>query len=63
MTLVEDRDSWKEAFERGEKPAGYLSEYRNKRDSNLWRSSRMVEQLCEYILYLERQVDECRSNS
>ncbi len=30
-----------------------LQQYRINRDSNLWRSTREVEKLCEYILHLE----------
>ena len=39
-------------FEAGEEPA-ILTKYREKRDSEEWRSSQTVEALCEYILYLE----------
>ncbi len=27
--------------------------YRLNRDSELWRATRQIEQLCEYILFLE----------
>lgn len=38
--------------ERGIKP--YLLErYIDNRESELWRSTRIMEQLCEYILWLE----------
>lgn len=30
-----------------------LEQYRKLRDSESWRSSRIAEQLCEYILFLE----------
>ena len=30
-----------------------LQQYRAHRDSNLWRSTREVEKLCEYVLHLE----------
>lgn len=31
-----------------------LSAYRQHRDSESWRSSSLAEQLCEYILFLEK---------
>ncbi len=36
---------WQEPF--------VLQQYRANRDSSLWRSTREVEKLCEYILHLE----------
>lgn len=54
MLLTTERDTWKAQYEAGEPcPALVLQEYREKRNSNLWRMSRQVEMLCEYILYLE----------
>lgn len=54
--LVEERNLWKKEFEEGKKPVAILEDYRHNRDSNLWRTSRSVEQLCEYILFLEGKV-------
>lgn len=38
-----------------------LQQYRAHRDSNLWRSTREVEKLCEYILHLEGATDMSES--
>lgn len=59
MSLVEERDSWRQMFEEGHKlDHHYMSQYRKYRDSELWRMSSAVEQLCEYILYLESKIEE-----
>lgn len=59
--LVSERDSWREEFENGNKPTSLaLIEYRKYRNSETWRVSSQVEQLCEYILYLEREVENGR---
>ena len=52
-TLVEERDKWRKEFESRKLDNSLLNDYRKNRDSNEWRVSRVVEQLCEYILYLE----------
>jgi len=54
MTLIEERNHWRQNMEAGtfDDPL-YLMEYRINRNSELWRSTRAVEQLCEYILWLE----------
>ncbi len=57
MTLVEERNSWKAELDR----CGYidlhlLEQYRENRESELWRASRQGERLCEYILWLEELV-------
>lgn len=36
-----------------------LQQYRINRDSNLWRATREVEKLCEYILHLEGAKSMC----
>lgn len=33
-----------------------LQQYRANRDSTLWRSTREVEKLCEYVLHLEGEL-------
>ena len=54
MNLIEDRNSIRASIE----ALGYLdypilNDYKANRNSELWRVSRAVEELCEYILYLE----------
>jgi len=52
--LPDERYTWKHEIEQGFWHEPYvLQQYRANRDSNLWRSTREVEKLCEYILYLE----------
>lgn len=54
-----ERKLWKKRFERGirvESP--WLEDYEKNRYSNLWRSTRGLEKLCEYILYLESKMTE-----
>jgi hypothetical protein len=54
MNLTEERNHWRKQMESGNfLDPHYLAEYRINRDSDLWRSTRAVEQLCEYILWLE----------
>jgi hypothetical protein len=49
---MNERDVWRQAFENGSKP-DFLVTYKENRDSELWRSGSIVEELAEYILYLE----------
>ena len=35
----------------------YLNQYKFNRGDPFWRSTRELEKLCEYVLYLERLVD------
>lgn len=58
MNLVQDRNDMLEHFLKGGKPHGILDDYRESRDSEYWRTSRVVEELCEYILYLERRLED-----
>ena len=53
MNLVKSRDSMLNDYLNGEKPYGVLEDYRRNRLSEEWRTSKAVEELCEYILYLE----------
>lgn len=56
VNLVKSRNKWKKSFEEGNAPTQrVLIDYRNYRDTEDWRSTRAVEELCEYILYLERK--------
>lgn len=50
--LRDERKSWRERFNGGFKPY-LLVDYIEHRESELWRSTRIMEQLCEYILWLE----------
>ena len=58
MNLVKSRLGMRYAFGKGEKPGGLLEDYRENRMSEDWRTSFAVEELCEYILYLEEQLNE-----
>jgi len=54
--LVNQRDSWRRNFDNGSKPSSpLLFDYRMNRDSTHWRVSSHVEELCEYILWLEER--------
>ncbi len=52
--LIEERDEWRRQLESGSALSIYvLQQYRLNRNSDLWRSTREVEKLCETILFLE----------
>lgn len=52
--LTDERSEWRRHLELGGLLDIYvLQQYRLNRDSDLWRSTREVEKLCEYILFLE----------
>jgi len=55
--LVQDRNDMLEYFLKGGKPHGLLEDYRENRNSESWRVSRQVEELMEFILYLEDQLE------
>lgn len=58
MYADEERRHWRECFERGVRlPMYYLDEYRRNSKDSTWRSTRVLEQMCEYILYLEDQLE------
>lgn len=57
--LVLERKKWRKDFEAGLAcDAPVLRDYRQHRDSELWRVSSQVEKLCEYILFLEDQLSD-----
>lgn len=58
MNLVKTRNEMLEIFTQGYKPHGVLEDYRQYRNSEDWRVSESVEELCEYILYLESKINE-----
>lgn len=53
----EQRLFWRECMENGQVPdINILEDYRANRDSPYWRSTQMMEIMCEYILYLEERM-------
>lgn len=53
--LVKSRDAWAKKFENGEGLTSPLLErYRKERGSEHWRSTKILEEILEYVLYLER---------
>jgi len=58
LKLVQDRNDMLEHFLKGVKPHGLLEGYRENRNSESWRVSRQVEELMEYILFLEKRLEE-----
>jgi hypothetical protein len=58
MNLVKSRNRMLDRFVDGYKPEGLLQEYRTHRNSEHWRRTLAVEELCEYILYLEYQLEK-----
>ena len=52
--LPDERYTWRQEIKYGFWHEPFvLQQYRANRDSCLWRSTREVEKLCEYILHLE----------
>jgi hypothetical protein len=61
MTLVEERDAWREEFIRGHVlDSSYIDTYTLNRDNSLWRGTIHMEMMCEYILYLEAKAGVVR---
>lgn len=57
--LLEERKQWRRAFEQGDKPTSpLLTDYRKGRNRESFRLSRVVEEICEYVLYLEDRLSE-----
>lgn len=54
MNLQAFRNECKEKFEAGEKPQGILEVYRTNRNNEEFRAGRIIEELMEYILFLEK---------
>ena len=52
MNLLHSRERWTEQFTAGVRPT-LVKKYELNRTSEYWRSSSVVEELCEYILFLE----------
>jgi hypothetical protein len=57
--LTDERHTWRVEIEQGlwHEPH-VLQQYRENRESNLWRATREVEKLCEYVLFLESKLTE-----
>lgn len=53
MNLVEQRNTWRKAMESGVWYCSNLEDYRKYRNTEDWRSTMLIENLCEYILFLE----------
>lgn len=54
MNLVKSRDEIRALIEANNSLDNpILNAYKLNRDSEMWRVSKVVEELCEYILYLE----------
>lgn len=52
--LTDERNEWRRQLESGSGLSIYvLQQYKLNRNSDLWRSTREVEKLCETILFLE----------
>ena len=58
MSIVNKRLAWRVSYEEGDRPdVFWLNEYEGFRLSELERlSSKPIEQLCEYILFLEDKI-------
>lgn len=57
--LTDERHTWRYEIEHGLWHEPYvLQQYRENRESNLWRSTREVEKLCEYVLFLEDKLSK-----
>lgn len=51
MNLKKQRDEMRQSFEDGAIPE-LIKKYKIERDNENWRSSKIVEELCEYALFL-----------
>lgn len=57
-SLVAEREQWAENFINGNKPSNpALEDYRKFRNSESWRIHSSIEEVFEYILYLEKKLD------
>lgn len=55
MNLKKSRDKWRDNFLAGNKLDNrFMRDYRRYRDSEEWRSTRLMEEMAEYILFLEK---------
>lgn len=57
MNLIEERLQWRKQMEEGNfSPHILYKSYLTHRSSDLWRCSRQLERMFEYILFLEEQL-------
>lgn len=57
--LIQEREAWRRAMNEGTwQESHLLTLYKTHRNTGEWRSTRAVEELMEYILYLEEQLHE-----
>jgi hypothetical protein len=59
MKLVEERNLWKEQFEKGSAENAlpkFLFDYKQHRNLESFRLSKQSEILCEYVLWLEEKL-------
>lgn len=60
--LVEERKKWRKEMEEGNLPfMPVLKAYRDNRGSESWRSSKTAEVMCEYILFLEEELEKTKN--
>lgn len=60
--LVEERKKWRKSMEEGNLPLmPVLNAYRDNRESESWRSSKTAEIMCEYILFLEEELEKAKN--
>ena len=57
--VVPAREKWRDEIELNQTLVGHklLDDYRKNRGSNSFRTSKIVEQLCEYVLFLEDKLN------
>ena len=59
MNLQKYRNDLRKEYENGKVcDSIVLKDYRENRNTEEWRTSLIVEELCEYILYLESKLGE-----
>lgn len=57
--LTDERYTWRYEMKEGIwKEPYFLKQYRQNNASNIWRSPREVEKLCEYVLFLENALNK-----
>ena len=64
INVVDQRNLWRDEMEQGNfTPHEMYPDYLKNRDSDLWRASRQIEKMFEYIRYLEEQLKCTGTNS
>lgn len=57
--LLDERKAWEHELKHNLWTEPFiLEQYRKNRNSNEWRTTRQVERLCEYVLFLEKKLEE-----